>query len=123
MNKNYISADVSCRILVVRACHWQRLATCLNRYLFSCCRFYLASVITAVLLSATDAPAGTITVTNGNDTGLGSLRRAINFASPGDTINFGPSVTAVNLSSGELLINKNLTITGPGGNRLTIQRS
>jgi hypothetical protein len=61
--------------------------------------------------------------TNGNDSGPGSLRRAIIFASPGDTINFAPSVTAVNLTSGELVIDKNLTITGPDANRLAVQRS
>ena len=44
-------------------------------------------------------------------------------ASPGDTINFAPSVTTVTLTSGELVIDKNLTITGPGANRLTVQRS
>ena len=81
-------------------------------------------MIGALALSASDALAATITVTNGNDSGLGSLRRAILFdASPGDTINFAPSVTAVNLTTGELVIDKNLTISGPGANRLTIQRS
>ena len=44
-------------------------------------------------------------------------------AAPGDTINFAPNVTTVNLSSDELVINKNLTITGPGAHRLTVQRS
>ena len=39
---------------------------------------------------------------------------------PGDTITFAPSVTTVTLTSGELVINKNLTITGPGANRLTV---
>jgi hypothetical protein len=81
-------------------------------------------VIGALLLSATDMPAATITVTNGNDSGAGSLRHAISFdASPGDTINFAPSVTTVTLTSGELVIDKNLTITGPGANRLTVQVS
>jgi hypothetical protein len=80
-------------------------------------------VTAALLLSATDAPAGTLTVTNGNDSGAGSLRRAILFALPGDTINFAPSVTTVNLTSDELAINKDLTIIGPGANRLTVQRS
>jgi hypothetical protein len=76
-----------------------------------------------MLLYAVAVPvhAATITVTNGNDSGAGSLRQAINAASPGDTINFAPSVTTVNLTSGELVINKNLTITGPGANRLTVQ--
>jgi hypothetical protein len=72
---------------------------------------------------AVQARAAIITVTNGNDSGAGSLRQAITAASPGDTINFAPSVTTVNLTSGELAIDKNLTITGPGANRLTVQRS
>ena len=92
-----------------------------NGRLFRCWRFYLACVIAALLLSATSAPAATITVTNGNDSGPGSLRQAIVDASPGDTINFAPSVTTVNLTSDELVIDKNLTITGPGANRLTVQ--
>ena len=66
--------------------------------------------------------AATITVTNGNDSGPGSLRQAILNASSGDAINFAPSVTTVTLTSGELVIDKNLTITGPGANRLTVQR-
>src|SRR5215211_1268247 len=123
MNKNCIPADSSCPMLLVRVCHLQCLATRVNRRVFRCWRLSLPCVIAALLLSATDALAGTLTVTNGNDSGAGSLRRAINFASPGDTINFAPSVTAVNLTSGELVINKNLTITGPGANQLTVQRS
>src|SRR5882724_10978514 len=123
MNKHSTPSNISCAILVERACDFQRIATYHKGHLLRYWRFYLASVITALLLSATDTPAATITVTNGNDSGLGSLRRAINFASPGDTINFAPSVTAVDLTSGELVINKNLTITGPGANQLTVQRS
>ena len=123
MNKTYISADISSSTLVVRACHLQRAAVCLNRYLFKCWRFYLPCVTAALLLSATNTAAATITVTNENDSGSGSLRQAIIDASPGDTINFAPSVTTVNLTSGELVIDKNLTITGPGANRLTVQPS
>jgi hypothetical protein len=120
MNKSYISADISCSTLVVRACHLQRVVMCLNRHLFKCWRFYLPCVIGALLLSATDMLAATITVTNGNDSGAGSLRQAIIAASLGDTINFAPSVTTVTLTSDELVIDKNLTITGPGANRLTV---
>jgi hypothetical protein len=78
-------------------------------------------VIGALLLSAINTPAGTITVTNGNDHGRGSLRQAIVDASSGDTINFAPNVTTVNLSSDELVIDKNLTITGPFAHRVTVQ--
>jgi len=51
-----------------------------------------------------------------------TLRQAITVAAAGDTINFSlPANSAINLTSGELLINKSLTITGPGANLLTVQ--
>src|SRR5689334_17940915 len=53
----------------------------------------------------------TLTVTNGNDSGVGSLRDTIAAASSGDTIVFS-GVTTVTLTSGQLTINKNLTISG-----------
>ncbi|WP_338818864.1 DUF4347 domain-containing protein [Acidovorax temperans] len=53
----------------------------------------------------------TITVTNGVDSGAGSLRQALADALAGDTITFQSNMT-VTLSSGELAINKNLTIDG-----------
>jgi hypothetical protein len=79
--------------------------------------------ISALLLYAIAIPAHatTITVTNTNDSGPGSLRQAILNASSGDTINFAPTLTTVTLTSGELVIDKNLIITGPGANRLTVQ--
>ena len=86
-------------------------------------RISAACAIAVLLLSATDTPAATITVANGDDSGPGSLRQAILSASSGDTINFAPNVTTVTLTSGELVIDKDLTITGPGANRLTVQRS
>jgi N-acetylneuraminic acid mutarotase len=67
----------------------------------------------------TPCPGG-YAVCNGNDSGAGSLRQAILDASPGDTITFAPNVTTVTLINGELVINKNLIITGPGANRLTV---
>src|SRR5215471_7767683 len=57
-------------------------------------------------------PATTITVTNGNDSGPGSLRQALADASDGDTINFDPSVGTVTLTTGELAIDKSLTLSG-----------
>ena len=74
-----------------------------------------------VYLSAASTPAATITVTNGNDHGPGSLRQAIIDAAPGDTINFAPNVTTVNLTSDELVIDKNLTIAGPFAHRVTVR--
>ena len=74
------------------------------------------------------AHAATITVINTNDGPApgpaGSLRRAISDAVAGDTITFAlPASSTVSLTSGELLINKELTINGPGANLLSIQRS
>jgi hypothetical protein len=58
----------------------------------------------------------TLTVLNSADSGAGSLRDTIAAAHSGDTITFAPSVTGVNVTSGELVIDKSLTIAGPGAN-------
>src|SRR5262245_29633815 len=50
-----------------------------------------------------------------------SLREAIATASPGETITFDPSVSGtIVLTLGELVIDKGLTINGPGASLLTI---
>src|ERR1041384_5023625 len=56
--------------------------------------------------------ANTITVTNANDSGSGSLRQALADANNGDTINFDTSLKGqtVTLTTAELVINKNITI-------------
>src|SRR5262245_33007405 len=83
--------------------------------------FYLllllaVSVIAFALAQRTtlngNQPATTITVTNGNDSGPGSLRQALADATDGDTINFDPSVAAVTLTTAELAIDKNITLSG-----------
>ena len=70
----------------------------------------------------TPTPAGNIIVTNTNDSGPGSLRQALADANDGDTIGFAVSGT-IGLTSGELVIDKNITISGPGSNVLTVRRS
>ncbi|HEV8417600.1 MAG TPA: right-handed parallel beta-helix repeat-containing protein [Candidatus Udaeobacter sp.] len=67
-------------------------------------------------------PATTITVTNTNDSGPGSLRQALADADDGDTINFDVSLKGrtIALSSGELVIDKSITITGPGSDQLAV---
>ena len=84
----------------------------------------------ALIFSAAPLFAATITVMSGADAGgtcpgaTCTLRQAIlAAASSGDTINFAAGITTINLTSAELLINKNLTINGPGANLLTVQRS
>src|SRR6478672_7939018 len=57
-------------------------------------------------------PATTITVTNGNDNGPGSLRQALADANDGDTINFDASVGTVTLTTAELAIDKSVTLSG-----------
>src|SRR5947207_1887296 len=75
------------------------------------------------------AQAATLTVNSAADAGGTcpgadcTLRQAISVATSGDTINFAAGLTTITLTSAELLINKNLTISGPGANLLSVQRS
>src|SRR5438132_13231546 len=90
--------------------------------------FNIRSAATAVALLvavAIPAHANIVVVTNTNDSGPGSLRGAIAAASDGDTIQFDPALKGqtITLTSGELFINNNLTITGPGPSQLTVKRS
>ena len=63
-----------------------------------------------------------LTETTGLASGGISLRDAIAAATPGETIDFSVTGTIL-LTHGELLINKSLTIHGPGVNSLTIDAS
>ncbi|KAB8317723.1 hemolysin [Tolypothrix campylonemoides VB511288] len=64
----------------------------------------------------------TITVSSAADNGAGSLRNAIAQAQSGDTIQFGSNLAGqtITLNSGQLTVNKNLTIDGSGAAGLTI---
>ena len=64
--------------------------------------------------------AATLTATNTNDSGAGSLRQTI--ANANDDIVFDASLAGqtIVLNSGEILIDKNLTITGPNPGLITI---
>ncbi len=105
-----------------------------------CFRTSLAGFITALLLAAS-ADAATLTVTSTAD-GMGicpgptcglpqscpgrrcTLRLAIATAASDDTITFSlPANSKIYLNDGYLLIDKNLTISGPGANLLSVQRS
>src|SRR5437773_12479021 len=85
----------------------------------------LLSVLCCVaLLALTPIAQGVvlITVTSTADNGPGSLRDAIASAPPGATINFAVTGVIV-LTNGELFIDKDLTIAGPGPGNLAVQRS
>ncbi len=73
------------------------------------------------VLEGRDVPS-TLTVTNTLDSGKGSLRYEISHAHKNDTVVFAPSLNGqtIHLTSGELLIQQNLTINGPGASQLTI---
>ncbi|HET6976980.1 MAG TPA: Ig-like domain repeat protein [Pyrinomonadaceae bacterium] len=79
-----------------------------------------SNVAAAMTLCTTDP-----VVTNNLDAGAGSLRQAIIDACDGSTITFNmATVTSpISLTTAELTLNKNLTITGPGSTSLTIERS
>jgi hypothetical protein len=93
---------------------------------------YLVSLAVFILtpLLGVSTQAATITVKSNADAGgtcpgaTCTLRQAIATAASGDTITFAAGITTINLTSDQLLIaNKDLTISGPGANLLTIQRS
>jgi hypothetical protein len=63
-------------------------------------------------------------VTNLNDAGAGSLRQAIIDTPSGGTVDFQPALSGtITLTTGELAINKDLTITGPGADVITVSGS
>src|SRR5438094_5211040 len=66
--------------------------------------------------------ASPITVTNTNDSGPGSLRQALADANDGDTIDFDPSLNGqtVTLTSGQLNVDKDVAISGPGPDDLVV---
>jgi hypothetical protein len=84
----------------------------------------LRILICMALLCATriSAQANIITVTNTNDSGPGSLRQALADANDFDTINFAVTGT-IGLTSAELLVDKSITISGPGAESLAVNGS
>jgi predicted outer membrane repeat protein len=74
------------------------------------------------MVPVSSAQVRSVTVTNTNDSGPGSLRQAIADAAPGATIQFDLTYPAtITLTSGELWIQyKDVTIAGPGPDQLAI---
>jgi hypothetical protein len=97
-------------------------------------RFRSRVLVTALFaaflhFSAAGSHASTITVNSGADAGgvcpgpTCTLRQAIATAISGDTIDFANGLKTIDLTSAELLIGKDLTISGPGADQLTVQRT
>jgi hypothetical protein len=83
--------------------------------LVRCIAFLAAAGIAVGFLGPSAARAATLTVINTLDSGPGSLRDAVAQAQPGDTIDFPPAFAgfAILLTSGEIVIDKDLVIAGP----------
>src|SRR6266446_8900854 len=79
----------------------------------------IASALLLLCAVTGPAQANIITVTNTNDGGPGSLRNALVIANDGDTITFAVTGT-ITLTSGELLVNKSVIISGPGADTLAV---
>jgi hypothetical protein len=71
-----------------------------------------------LLTLSTPLHAGILQVTNGNDGGAGSLRSVLSIAQNGDQVTIPPGLTIV-LTSGQLVVNKNLEIIGGTGSAIT----
>ena len=77
------------------------------------------SILVVLLAALGVRHASAVTVTTLSDSGPGSLRAAI---SAGGDVDFAVAGT-ITLTSGELVINGSLVISGPGADHLTVQRS
>jgi predicted outer membrane repeat protein len=84
----------------------------------------LFALLCAAIGSAERVQAATLTVTNTADNGAGSLRAVIAGASDGDTIQFAAALNGqtITLTSGELVIDRNIVLSGPGANLLAVSR-
>src|SRR5262245_8190558 len=80
----------------------------------------LITLLCAVMASVQSASPAIIMVTNTNDSGLGSLRDVLASANDGDTIDATGVSGTILLTSGELQINHNVTIKGPGAGKLSV---
>jgi len=85
--------------------------------------YALAVSVAIVTGLQSPANASTLIVTNGNDSGSGSLRSALAGSSDGDIITFAAGLTTVTLTSGKLEVTKGVTISGTASSVITVTRS
>src|SRR5437764_12097012 len=85
-------------------------------------KLFSVLAISGTLLGLPSAHAATITVTNNRNSGSGSLRQALADDHNEDSSNFDSSLKGqtITLTSGELVVNKIVSINGPGPNNLAV---
>ncbi|MFO8150276.1 MAG: choice-of-anchor Q domain-containing protein, partial [Trueperaceae bacterium] len=92
------------------------LAACILLAMGGCAR-----VVTPPAGDAEVGARATAFVTDAGDAGLaGQLRQVVATAESGATITFAPEITTVTLASGQIVIDKDLTIAGPEDGTVTI---
>jgi hypothetical protein len=86
------------------------------------CRILFATCLSALCLIALSVEAVTITVSNAGDSGPGSLRQALADANDGDTIDFDSAFSggSIALTADPLVVDKSVTISGPGAANLWV---
>ena len=101
-----------------------QMKTVMSQHTFgsTTCRLLFATCLSVLCLIALSSQAATLTVSNNGDAGAGTLRQALADAANFDTINFNSSLNGqtITLTSGELLVDKHITISGPGANNLAV---
>jgi hypothetical protein len=80
----------------------------------------VAICLTLACALTISAHATIIIVSNTNDNGPGSLRQALAIANDGDTIDATGISGVITLTTGELLVDKSITINGAGANVLAV---
>ena len=82
-------------------------------------------LLCAAIVGVQGVHTATLIVTSTADSGTGSLRQALADAIDGDTIQFDAALNgqAITLTTDELVIDKSITLSGPGSGQLAVQRS